>query len=91
MRDTLKHVEKIMETQNVTLSIRKDILHRAKIIAAERRTSLSGLMREYLEKLVDEEKGYEQAKEFCIREMNKGYEIGAKPGSYTREELHERK
>ena len=80
-----------MESQNVTISIEKKVLRKAKIIAIERNTSLSGLIREYLEKLVAEENGYQQAKEFCIREMNKEYKIGAKPGTYTREELHERK
>ena len=80
-----------MEYQNVTLSIRKDLLHRVKIFAVKRSTSLSGLMRDTLEKLIEDEEGYQRAQEFCIREMNKGYEIGAKPSSYTREELHERR
>jgi len=79
-----------MDYQNVTLSIRKDILHRAKILAVKRNTSLSGLMREYLERLVTEEEGYQQAQEFCLREMKNGYEIGAKPGTYSREDLHDR-
>lgn len=79
-----------METQNVTISVRKDLLKKVKLIAVEQNTSLSGLVRDYLEKLVEEESGYQQAKEFCIREMNKEYKIGAKPGSYTRDELHER-
>jgi hypothetical protein len=79
-----------MDYQNVTLSIRKDLLHRAKILAVKRNTSLSGLMKDYLEKLVAEEEGYQQAQEFCLREMKKGYEIGATPGSYSREDLHER-
>jgi hypothetical protein len=47
-------------------------------------------MKDYLEKLVAEEEGYQQAQEFCLREMKKGYEIGATPGSYSREDLHER-
>lgn len=80
-----------MELQNVTLSIPKDVLHRARIIAVKRNTSLSGLMKEYLEKLIADEEGYQQAQEFCLQEMKKGYDIGAKPGSYTREDLHERR
>lgn len=79
-----------MDYQNITLSIRKDILRQAKLIAVKRNTSLSGLMKEYLEQLVSEEEGYQQAQEFCLREMKKGYDIEAKPGSYSREELHER-
>ena len=79
-----------MDYQNITLSIRKDILHKAKIIAVKRNTSLSGLMKAYLEQLVSEEEGYQQAQEFCLREMKKGYEINAKPSTYTREDLHER-
>lgn len=35
-----------METQNITLSIRKDLLKAAKHIAIERNTSLSGLQKQ---------------------------------------------
>lgn len=79
-----------MDYQNVTLSISKDLLHQAKIIAVKRNTSLSGLMKDFLEGLVAEEEGYQKAQEFCLREMKKGYDIGAKPGTYSREELHDR-
>lgn len=79
-----------MNLQNVTLSISKDILHRAKIIAVKRNISLSGLMKEYLEKLLAGEEGYQQVQEFCLQEMKKGYDIGVKPSSYTRGDLHER-
>ena len=33
-----------METQNITLALSKDVLHRARMLAVERRTSLSALL-----------------------------------------------
>lgn len=77
-------------TQNVTLSLRKEILQRAKIIAVKRNTSLSALLNETLEKLASEEEGYQQAQDFCLREMQKGYYMGAKPDSTSRDALHAR-
>ena len=76
------------EEQNVTLAMRKDLLYRARILAAKRNTSLSALIRDHFEKLVAEEEGYQQAQEFCIREMERGYYIGARPGAVNREDLH---
>ena len=80
-----------MTDQNITLAFPRELLQRAKLIAVKRNTSVSALVREYLEKIVSEEEGYLQAQEFCLREMKQGYDIGARPGSYAREELHERK
>lgn len=79
-----------METQNVTLSIRKDLLKKAKHIAVERNMSLSGLLASYLEKVVEDDSEYERAMQHMIKEMEKGYDIGYKKGDYTRDELHER-
>lgn len=51
-----------METnQNVTLTILKSILRKAKILAIQRNTSLSALLDQTLTDLVEREEGYEQA------------------------------
>lgn len=51
-----------MDHQNVTLSLPKEILRRAKHIAIERGTSLSGLLTHLLEELTRQEDAYCLAK-----------------------------
>jgi uncharacterized protein YpmS len=79
-----------METQNVTLSIRKDLLKAAKHIAIERNTSLSGLLNSYLENIITEDSEYRRAMEHMVKEMQKGYNLGYEQGTYSRDDLHER-
>ena len=44
---------------NITLKLDRELLRRAKVIAAERDTSVSALVAEQLEKAVRERDGYE--------------------------------
>jgi hypothetical protein len=83
-------VEEAMDTQNVTLSVRKDLLRAAKHIAIERNTSLSGLLNRYLENIVNEDGEYRQAMEHMVKEMRKGYDLGFEKGEFSRDDLHER-
>lgn len=80
-----------METQNVTLCIRKDILRKAKLVAVKRGTSLSRLMSEALEAIASEEDSYERAMREHFALMREGFELGTygRPVA-TRDELHER-
>ncbi len=50
-------------TQNVTLAIPKDILRKAKILAVQKNTSLSGLLTQTLTDLVAKQETYEQARQ----------------------------
>lgn len=50
-----------MERQNVTLSVSKEILLKAKLLAVRRRTSVSGLLTHALEQLVEEDESYSLA------------------------------
>jgi len=81
-----------MERQNVTLSLPKTLLKKAKMIAAKREKSLSALLRESLEEKVRQETGYKEAMERQIRLMKKGFNLGTR-GQITisRDELHERR
>jgi len=51
-----------MNRQNVTLSLPKSLLKKAKVIAAGREKSLSELLRESLEEKVREANGYKKAR-----------------------------
>ena len=81
-----------MERQNVTLSLPRALLKRAKAIAAKKEKSLSELMRESLEEKVREATGYKKAMERQIRLMKRGFDLGTKGKiTFSREEIHERR
>jgi len=80
-----------MERQNVTLSIPRDLLLKAKHLAVKKESSLSGLLTTTLEDIVAREEGYEEA---CKRQgylMEKGLNLGlGGKVPWTREDVHER-
>lgn len=81
-----------MERQNVTLSIEKLLLKKAKILAASEDKSLSELMREALESRVRETSGYRKAQNRQLRMVMKGFDLGTKGKiSITKEKIHERR
>lgn len=80
-----------METQNITLSLPKEILLKVKLLAVKRQTSVSGLLTQTLEKLVEQEEAYTHARRRHLQWLEKGADLGT-GGQITtsREELHER-
>lgn len=80
-----------MDRQNVTLSLPKTLLKKAKILAAQEEKSMSELMRELLRGKVEQQMGYEQAKQRHLALLKKGLKLGTKgQTNFTRDELHER-
>ena len=80
-----------METQNITLSLPKEILRKVKLIAVQRGTSVSGLLTQTLEKLVEQEDGYAHAQRRHIHWVRQGLDLGTGGQIVTRrDELHER-
>jgi len=75
--------------QNVTVSLDRETIHKAKIIAARRSTSISGLLAQQIESLVDQDESYERAKQHALMMLNEGIRLG---GNFkvSRDELHER-
>ena len=81
-----------MNRQNVTLSLPKSLLQRAKAVAANKEKSLSEFLRESLEEKVREASGYKRAKERQLKLLNKGFDFGTKGEiRVSREELHGRR
>lgn len=75
--------------QNVTISLSRPTLRKAKVLAARRDTSISGLLAQQIEILVGEEEAYERAERQAIRLLDHGFHMGGvSPAS--RDELHER-
>ena len=81
-----------MERQNITLSVPKELLKKAKILAAQTDRSLSQLVRESLEEKVTEATGYGRAKARQLKLLKKGINLGTDGDiSVSREELYERR
>lgn len=76
--------------QNITLSIDKELIVRAKVLAARRRTSISKMLAEDLKTLVEDSERYNTAKTKALFNLKKGFHLGGQkiPG---RELLHDRK
>jgi hypothetical protein len=75
--------------QNITLAIDKPLLKRAKAIAAQRGTSISGLLTQELGKLVDREAAYAQARAKALFHLDNPHPLGG-AGIPHREALHDR-
>ncbi len=83
--------EKNRDRQNVTLSLPREVVREAKVIAASRDTSISALMVEVLSGIIDEERGYRTARERSSRRLARGLDLGTGGERiWTRDELHER-
>jgi len=78
-----------MSKQNVTVSLSRETLRKAKILAARRAMSISGLLANQIEILVGEEEAYERAKRQAIALLNQGFHLGGVIRA-TRDEWHER-
>jgi Family of unknown function (DUF6364) len=78
-----------MGKQNITLSLDRRVLRKAKILAARRETSISRLIAEEIESLVGEDEAYELAQRQALAVLDKGFHMGGTIRA-SRDELHER-
>jgi len=80
-----------MKNRNVTLSLPDDLLRRAKVLAAQRETSISRLLTEALTAIVAREEGYAQAQRRHLTLLQRGLNLGTRGRvTWTREALHAR-
>lgn len=80
-----------MQRQNITLSLPKELLKKAKVVAASMEKSMSELLRESLEEKVRNANGYNKAKIRQLKLLEKSVDLGTKGCITTkREELHDR-
>lgn len=75
--------------QNITVSLTRRVLKKAKILAARRETSISGLLSQEIQNLVGDEEAYERASREAEALLNKGFHMGGVIRA-SRDELHER-
>ena len=72
-------------TKNLTLAIDEALLDRARVVAALKRTSVNAMIRDFLERLVEAEKGKDEAREALLKLIDES-EANFADRPFTREE-----
>ena len=76
------------DTQNLTLRLPVSTLRRARVVAAQRGSSISALVAEKIDEIVGEDEAYEAARRHALRVLDRGWHLGGR--RVARDELHER-
>jgi hypothetical protein len=79
----------VNKKQNVTISLSPERIQKAKVLAAQRSTQISGLLAEQIEALIGSHEVYERSQRTALALIEKGFHLGGIPKA-TRDELHER-
>ena len=75
--------------QNLTLAIEQDVLHRARLVAAHKKKTLTGMVREYLEHLAREDRERKESLDRLLKTMrSKPLRVGKT--DWNRDNLHAR-
>lgn len=75
--------------QNLTISLTRQTIRKAKVLAARRGSSISGLVAAQIEILVGEDEAYERAERQALTLLEQGFHLGGVI-RVSRDELHER-
>ncbi len=75
--------------QNITLRLDKELIRKARVLAAQQGTSVSGLLTQVLERMLKEEEAYEVARKRALAFLDRGFHLGGKIPC-IREVWHER-
>lgn len=67
-----------MATQNLTLKLPAETVRKAKVVAAERGTSISALVTEKIEELVGEDAEYRAARRRAFEWLGQGWHLGGR-------------
>jgi HSP90 family molecular chaperone len=77
------------DKQNITLRLSRQTIQKARVLAAKRSTSISGLLTSEIERLAETKDDYERAMDDAFALMEKGFPMGEIP-KLDRDALHER-
>jgi hypothetical protein len=77
-----------MSKRNLTVQLDDEIIHRAKVAAAQRGTSVSGLVTQQLEQLADADDRYADAQRRAEQALGRNQPRGGR--RWTRDDLHRR-
>ena len=79
----------VEKSTNITVKVDAGLAKEAKVLAARRGTSLSRLVAEQLETLVNDDQVYAASKRRALRRLKRGYDLGWEP-TENRALLHDR-
>jgi hypothetical protein len=79
----------VMSKQNITVSLPRQTIRKAKVLAARRGSSVSGLLAQQIEILVGEEEAYERAERQAAALLDQEFHLGGVI-RVSRDEWHER-
>jgi hypothetical protein len=79
----------ISKKQNLTISLSCETIRKAKVLAARRSTSISGLLAEQIEALIGAEEACIRSERVALALLDKGFHLGG-INTAARDELHER-
>jgi hypothetical protein len=77
------------QKQNITLRLSLETIQKARVMAAKRGASISGLLTSQIEHLANSEDEYEKAMQRAVARMEKGFHLGG-THKLDRDALHER-
>ena len=77
------------EKQNITLRLSRETIQKARVLAAKRSTSISGLLADQIEQLAGAEDDYERAMQEALALMSPGFDL-SETHKIDRAALHER-
>ena len=77
------------QKQNLTVSLERETIRKAKVLAARKNTSVTRLLANYVEEMVAEDEMYEAAQKAALEYMDKGFPLGGQIAA-DREDWHER-
>jgi hypothetical protein len=75
--------------QNITLAIETKVLKKARALAAQRGTSVSAMLAVELQRMVEDDASYEQAKLKALAQLSSPFRLGGEKVT-DRESLHDR-
>jgi hypothetical protein len=73
-----------MVTQNLTLKLPAETIRKAKVVAAERGTSISALVAGKIEELIGEDAEYHAARRRAFEWLAQGWHLGGRPSTSER-------
>jgi hypothetical protein len=79
---------KVAVKQNLTVQLDRETVRKAKILAAQRGTSISGLVAAQIRDVVSSNDAYEAARRTALELLQQGFHLGG--GRVNRDALHER-
>jgi hypothetical protein len=76
--------------KNITLAIEDDILERARVVAAEKKTTVNAMVRKFLAEITDRDERREKARAALLDLMRNSKGRMRPDFKFDREETHER-